>query len=107
LGRPAHHGACVRLVQELFVNRHVVVGHTGNGEPLLDTLPHKAPVQSQDAIERGNGLFDAVDDAASYVFVDHLGRSPRLGHRLDHGKPERFRPIDRKKQSARLAQESP
>ena len=110
---PASRRRRISTTQQRTIDADIILRHPCGGKALLETLPHLFSVERDDARQRRNRLFHAVDDGAGDAFVDDLRhraaaeRQDRraAGHGLDHGKAERLRPIDGKQQRLRLAEE--
>src|SRR5579875_3258345 len=99
--------------RDLGIQRLVVAGHPGRREPLLEPRPNGAAIEPIDLLHRARSLLDAVDDETRHTVLDDLrhraawerndGRA--AGHRLNDDEPEGLRPVDRKEQRARIAEE--
>ena len=102
-----------RRLEQRTIDADIVLRHPCGGKALLETLPHLFPVERDDARQRRDRLFHGLDDGAGDAFVDDLRhrtaaeRQDRraAGHGLDHGEAERLRPVDRKQQRLRVAEE--
>jgi hypothetical protein len=96
------------------IESQVVAGHPLGRESAVELGPDAAPVESLDPWERRDGFVDGLDDIARHAVVDDFrhraaaeGQHRRsAGHRLDHDDAERLRPIDRKQQGRRFAEEA-
>src|SRR5271167_2055816 len=84
---------------------------TRRSEPLFKAPAHRPAIERHDIRQCNGRLFDAVDDAPSQRFLDHLlhrtatQRQHRraAGHSLNHGQPERLRPVYEEHQGPSLA----
>src|SRR3954468_10471452 len=105
LSRPADWQASIDL--------EVVARHALDREALLERGAYAGAIEVADTTYRFDRRIDGIDDESILALADdfghrarapgHAGRATR--HRFDHDQPERFRPIDRKQQRPRLAQE--
>ena len=101
------------VAQQRPINVDIVFRHPCGGKALFETLTHLFPIERNDARQRRDRLFHGFDDGAGDAVLDDLRHRAAAksqdrraaGHRLDHGEPERLRPVDREQQRLRVAQE--
>src|SRR5215831_18652119 len=95
-----------------FIDAHVVSCHAASGKSPLESRAAARAVELLNVAQCDQGFFFTVHDKAGYSVVDNFrhraavesDRWRSASHSLNHGKPERFRPIDWKQVSQRVPQ---
>src|SRR4029077_1255581 len=101
------------LCEHRAINREIVIGHPGDGEPLLEAPTHRTTIERDHVAQRPARLVEAGHDSTRDMFIDDLadraaaeaedGRA--ASHRLYHHEAEGLWPIDREEQGARVSEE--
>src|SRR4029077_231065 len=93
-----------RRCEELMIDADIILRHPCGGKALLEPLAYLFPVERDDLRQRRDRLIHTVNNGSREAVLDDFrhraaseGQDWRAaGHGLDHGEPERFRPVDRK-----------
>src|SRR5215475_11944022 len=95
-----------------FIDAHVVSCHAASGKSPFKSSAAACAVELLKVAQSDQGFFFAVHDKAGYPVIDNFGNRAAVesdgwrsaGHSLNHGKPERFRPINWKQVRERVSQ---
>src|SRR4029079_2004918 len=101
-----------RRFQHGPVELEIIAGHTRGGKALFEPAPHGMTIEGQHARQGLDRLLRRRDDAAGHSFIDDFrhGAASKCQHRRPASdgfyqrKAERFWPVDRKQQRARVAE---
>ena len=103
--QPRHGGLALRQrrpLEQRTIHMNIVPGHARGGKPLLESLPHRAPIERERLGQHPDRLVHGADDQAGDAVVDDLGHGTATegenrraaGHGLDHRQSERLQPVD-------------
>ena len=92
--------------EQRMVDLQVVLGHAGGGKPFLETPAHCVAIERQDLRQhlRRSSMVSTIRPVTPGSTISgtepQRKRAAACRRRLDHGEPERLRPVDREQQRA-------
>src|SRR5262249_54563174 len=99
-------------IHQATIRSEIVESHASSGKTCLKLATDRFAVQSRKAVDHANRTDFILYNKAGQAIIADFGVGPAVtcnhprtaGHRLDHDKPERFRPVDWQEESHRAAE---